>query len=705
MWKILWQLLHYGILPLELGIIAVGIWMLYTWRGGKSIRGITLPLVIAVFVLNLGLYSLPWMYEITLNHSVNWGLELAESIACTIKQFVGETHIDRVLEYAKLFPLYNWMFGLGFVLAITTTFGAAVLLFGKRFLNRWKVHCILTGDNCDIVVGNSAAALFYAKQNPNTVLLLDDTIDADSVKALMESGYRVLQKKISAELFSSRLFRAGLRYNIIFPHDDNNFSEDLNIIFSCLEQKKPDKKLYFYIELDEKVMEIVQNEIDARETDKPSKTGAEKKAYREHITVFSRNELIARNFVEQYPITLHMEKNCFTADTSVRPDVKLNVFFLGFGSLSRELYRQFAINNQLATVVDGKYCALPIQYTIYDDKADSREWMLDGLKNELEEMKQNKDCYLPIPEMPYYTECICENLFGTDCIKKICSSIKESNLSYVIIDTGDVYRNIEIGNKLELFLGECRNFHLFVRNDTKTVRNDENTTYYGNPYEIFTHDIIVHESLLKLAKAINQEYHKRYNDPDGTKYTPEELEQNSLKEWEQSNYFTIYSNISLATNLRLKLNLLGLDYCKERQRKKGKVGKITTFSNSEKAYSKCLQLNKRSALLAQEHFRWNAYHLLNGYLPNELSRIGVELKNTRAKSVHKYEAGKRHGCLTTYHGVHLLSERLAELANQLCPGENYTAEQFDFYKNDDLLLDIASEYLAQNGYLIYEKNI
>lgn len=701
----MWNVLNWVVLALELVFILCGV--LFVAR--KSSAAKTFIFACMVFGLNFGLYALPWLYsKYVLGDDVNFALQVLSSVSCTIKQFVGEVRIDEVDAYAKLFPIYTWTFCIGAGLAIVTTFGAAISVFGKKIKNSWRVSHMLRGNCCDIVVGGSEDALDYARRNKNTIVLVDEKAEQTYVKSLIGEGYAVLQKNFAAALFDSRYFNDSTHYHVLCLNEEGNAADDIQVILAYLDMRKKQKKIRFFVETDEMVTEIVQGQIDAREAER-KKEGAKKRTYREYITIFTRNELIARRFVDAYPITAQMPRELIAPDSSVKPEAKLNVFILGFSKLSKEIYKQFVINNQLAMFQDGEYRLLPLHYYIYDATADSRENNIDGLRHTLEtELGDHNEAYFPLPEMPYRTECIRESLYTTSCLREIAEKVKADDMSYLIIDTGDVYQNMLIADRVKLLVNNSEKCRIFVYSETTKLSPDENVICYGETANLFTHEIIVNESLVELAKTINKKYFKDYNDPTGERYKTEEaLNAANEEDWRNSTYFNMYSNIYLANNLRLKLHLLGLEYAADG---KGEgLELLPHFSEEEKTFESCLKPSVRSAQLAQEHFRWNAYHLLNGYLPMKKAKVGIMKKEGAGPgekdfdTVRKEGGAKKHACLTTYSGLMQLSQHLADEANALFEGRGYTAEQFEFYNNDALLLELAAEFFAEKGYSVYKR--
>ena len=610
---------------------------------------------------------------------------------------MGEFAPLKVAEYAKLYPLYIPIFVLGAALAVLTSFCAAISLFGSRIKNRRQLVKKLKGKSCDIVLGNSPDALEYAKKNPGTVLMPNMALDKEYSKSLMDDGYTLLKRNFTAEMLNSNMFNSTTRYNIVYPGDNKEFFDVIGIFLSYLETATEKKNIYLYAEVDESIAETVQDRIT-------HKTKAERKNYRDYITVFSKNELMARNFVEQNPVTRYMPEAFLEKDKSMKPDAEINVFVLGFGALNREIYKQFVINNQFTVNQGGEYKVFPLKYYIYDKDIDKNDWYIGGIERELKNIEKNSGEYFPIPEMPYTTMCIDGDGFSPDCIEHICDIITKkdaSNYNFIIIDEDDTYRNIKIGKELRRRLYEYDNYHIFIRNGSKECDCDCATDCYGDAGNVLLHDIIVHESIIELAKRINQKHAEK--DPAKRSRTTEE-------NWKDLSYLHAYNSIYLANALRFKLNLLGLDYVMD-----GKGTGIEKITENYRSHfeGETESVNIRQSLLAQEHFRWNAYHLMSGYRPMEKKWVAVtgttpqhesQNKMDHIKTTNKLPEVKKHSCITTFNGVGEVSEYLAQKANALYEDKKYTASDFDYYKNDEMLFEVAPEFLEKNCSVIDKTN-
>jgi len=669
----MWETINNSILLAEIILVLIGAFFVF----GRKNALRTFIFIGVVFVLNLTIYILPAFYEkLVLQEERSFFFYFLDSVPAAVKSLVGDTATGLVEAYAIQFPIYVYTYAIGIALAVASTSFAAISTFGLRILNVFKIASAISAKTCDIVAGSENEALLYAKSYKNSIVILPGDAEKSYANELVNSGFSVMRKKLTKEFLNSKFFNCKTRYNVIFPNEKNNYYAIISDIISYFDTCKKNKNFYFYVEADENAISTAKRQID---------TLGEK--YRERITLFSRNELIARDFVDENPITKDMPKSFFEEDTSIKKDISLNVFMLGFSGLSREIYKQFIINNQLAVYSSNEYRAFPINYFIYDKGAKENIWEINGLLDTLNVLSENKDEYFPIPDMPYKTECVNEDRYEFDCIKEVTKAVdKENSFSYIIIDTGDIYKNIEVADRFRLLLNKCDNFRIFIYNNF-SLPEYNNAACYGDMQSLFTHEVIVNEGLADLAKSVNKFYSGENN-------------------WSELTYFDMYSNISLACNLRFKLNLLGLDYIKD-----GKTNGVDLVNEACKnledknfTYSNYFDKSKKNALLAQEHFRWNAYHLMCGYLPMKKKRIIVENgENGKIKKVLKNNAQKKHSCITTYKGLDELSKYLADKANIISGSKTHTPENFDYYKYDDLLIRTMAEFLKENKYSAIEK--
>ena len=648
------------------------------------------------FVLNLAIYIVPYIYSIVVaGKDTNAIYGVWECISNAVKHFFGEVTTSAVLDYAKDHSLYAFTFSTGAVLAMAAMISTALMFFRVKIRNYLRLSAALKAPDCDIVVGTGDAALTYARNNKNVVVMPYSSDACTDETELMEEGYAVIETSFSKRFLESHYLNTSTRYNFIIIDQNNKFINYINTFISYSDSAKERKNIYLYIETDNSAIDIMRREV------------LENNKYRRYITLFSRNELLARELAEKHPVTQYLPKEFMDEDTSVKADKKINVVIAGFGELNKEVYRQFVMNNQLVTYKNNEYCAFPLNYYIYDDNARFDIWDIEGVQNALIRLENEKDSYFPLPELPCNTQCIKEAPGGQAALKEITGIISDKDaFTYVIIDVGDVYKNIEIMSRLRFLAGDVTNYKIVLRCESGIMEGISDGICYGDIDTIFTHDVIVNESLSIIAKKVNEIYVKMSVDipEDDPKYK-DIVQEKSVKSWEESTYFNICSNIYSALNLRLKLHLLGLDYVSD--------GKGENYNLIEKKYIfgiKCENIDEyfskstRNAMLAQEHLRWNAYHLLSEWRPMKKENIVVSdslclpPKFTTKDSAHKY-----HACLTTYAGLGELSAYLARNATDTGKGK-FTPMNYDYCANDEMLILSAGDILSEAGFSVVERH-
>lgn len=683
----MWDLICIILIAIE--IILLDIFVITRLKKKKLHQ--TIQFLVAVFICNLLLYFIPYLYSlIELKEESNYVLDVLAMIMDSLKLFLGDINIDFAKEFSEVTPIYTYSYLLGAVLALIGTISTALQAFNARIVNSFKVSKCLKQEYCDIVFGNDELSLKYAKKNKNTILFLDEkTTTKDDSTSLMNKGYLVIRKVFNLEFLKSNSFNNQTKYNLIFPMQDDKFFKVIETYISYSRDNEYKSNIELYLEISEEKVSTVKREI------------IEKYELQNKINVFSRNELMVRDFIERHPVTEFLSKDFFSEDTSIKSDKKINVFFLGFSKLNEELYRQYIINNQLV-YFDKQYKVFPLNYQIFEEKLDRSSILsINELKNDLLELQNNKKEYYSLPELPYSTTYhFKKSPLIKDNLLNILNNVKEDNsYTYIIIDVNDDYQNIDLGLKVNLMLSAYSNYHIFVRSNNKYTVDKNNISYYGNFEQFFNHEVIVKENLSKMAKTLNKLYVKQQ-----LRDCNEELINNIAEEnWNKFNDFTIFSNISSALSLRLKLNLLGLDYISDGKGENINIIEERYIRNEEYNYQDYKRQSIKNALLAQEHARWNAYHLLNEFLP--LRKEDISIKNQTEENISfnlKNLDNKKHACLTTFNGLDLLSKDLSKRSSKVL-NRNISIEEYDLYKYDESLMLSICDLMKELNYSIIEK--
>lgn len=681
----MWEMLTILILVIEiilLGVFAIG-------RLRKRKLNETALFVALVFVLSYSLYAVPFLHRaMVLEPDSDYILGLMDCISPTLKLFVGEAKVDGVEDFAKAVPMFSTVYLLGAILAALATISAAEQVFRNTIRNSFRLNQAMKKDACDIIVGHTPRVLHYA-QSCNAVLLLDDSVSKDRAVELIKEGYVVLRKSFTASLFASRRFHASTRYNLICP-DDGKALTYIDTFLAYRSGNPDHKNIHLYVELLEENTETIRREI------------IEKSGEGSLITTFCANELLARTFVEENPVTKYLPEG-FVENGALKPDTDIHIFFLGAGKLSHALYRQSVLTNQLVTFDRDTYKLLPIHYHICDKNTDADDWELADVKSALSELDSQD--YFPLPDVPYDTDVLNKAPASRNVLAGIKKQVQKGGYSMIFVATEDDCGNIEIGAKLKAMLLGMENFHMFVRSEVSYTEDEARVSYFGKSERVFTHDVIVNDSLAMIAKKLNEVYTarklaKEKDREDFEQYVRETAE----KAWNGFDYFTLYSNIHAAMNLRVQLNLLGLDYVKDGKGNNIDLIKQRHQHRGEYPYEAYFTATARNALIAQEHARWNAYHLLREFLPLEKKDIAARpLKNPEDPAEKpgfdtKNMTAKRHACITTYKGLHLLSSHLAQRA-----GARWKTQDYEYYVYDENLIVTAPELLTKLGYSIVEK--
>lgn len=647
-----------------------------------------------VFVINVALYLIPYIYSILEGYRGNYVFDLMNLFERSVKLFLGGMDTGAVSDFTIAFPVFTFTYLLGAVLALLATVSTTVIAFGNSIRNGFRLSARLKAEACDFVKGSGVSALQYAKGNDNCVLLLGADADKNAAAALMEKGYVVLRKGFNAEFLSSRMLNATTRYNFICPDDNGSGLTDIDTFITYWKSDVPKKNVYLYVELEKDKTETIRREI------------IEDCGCEERVTTFCSNELLARTFVEENPVTRFLPESYIDEDASIKPEMNIQVFLLGYGELSAEICRQMVLNNQLVKYENGEYRVLPIHYHIYDPSAPKGSWLLGGLQKALEELEEEKSAYFPLPELPADITVYDHIPHYRDTLSKMVRLARRPNTySIFLVDTGDLYRNMETGSRLNTLLDGHADHHVFVRSDAAYTKDTELLSYYGDFTRIFCHDIIVNDSLSTMAKVVNRVYTEQYmrdrrSEPDFA----EQVIRKAEEDWNGMDYFTLYSNIYGAMNLRVKLNMLGLDYRHGKADNHSDLLRIRyQKEDREYAYSEYFTRSRRNALLAQEHARWNAYHLLAEVLPMRRDEITVRsVQGEKVRFHAKNMAARKHACLTTFCGLDALSKHLAQTAQHIT-GTPHKAQEYDYYIYDEMLITSAEQLMELLDCQIFQR--
>lgn len=644
---------------------------------------------------------------------------LLGSVLEVITKFKVDT--DLVLPICNAYPVYYAAFILAYIAG-----GAAVILsiasfFSPRIRNFFSIRRTLHG-GCDIVIGDCADSLKYAKANKNSLLFISD-ISRARYAELIKSGYTVARGSLKD--FDKKLGKG--EYNLILFSSAN--IPYTQIIEQFLAIKSEGRAVTLNMEANQKSVKVIKERLIA-ETD--GKEGA-------FINCFSKHELIARQFVVQYPITKFIPRSFYNKNYSIKPDKDINVVFIGFGKMNYQLFRMCSMQFQFATQTGGKLESKPVHYYIYDHKDEAlHNEFFSRILYEFEE--DFKDCDFPRPEK------ICDiaevsniDINSVAAKRKFKGLVAADSFTYFIISLNTDLEDASYAQTIKRILPNGDNYRIFVRTKSNAENfGDDGIIYFGDESKIYTHGSIVNDDLSEFARRLNMLYDNIQNMPEwlvAIRHLPAEQQGEALEKslsdpshcklmrenWESRPMIEQASNLYHALNLPFKLNLLGFDMVKCSDGNKNGITETEfnkRYVNTGKADNYAdinffSGLQSSNVLAFIEHSRWNALYILYDYKQMKKKDIVAKREVEEDGSVkitapHKNIALKQHACLTTYYG---LKELIEYKFSVMYPGEKIEGvsptdvrlrELYNLYQYDYMDLDRLYSEITAMGYKIVE---
>lgn len=472
---------------------------------------------------------------------------------------------------------------------------------------------------------------------------------------------------------------------------------------------------------------------------------------------------IALDFAHKYPTTAFMDDRYIDYDTSlVRDNVDINAILVGFGKTNQQILLSMATNNVLVTKGDDGVSLKRINTLVFDkangadeDKNLNHSYnrFATEMKKEIEIEERNKELYklaseepdekkkekilsgiqktgyLPLPEQVMSIESeklsISNGAFY-DKIRSVVANEKgKQRLTYIIIAFGTDLENIDMAQKLVEKLAEwdASDVIVFVKargwTKEQSFLEQKNCYFIGNEKEVgFNLENIIGDKWLDLAKSRDALYtiEKQVKNRDEiTEELFERVKSEVGPRWHaRLSNAQRESNIFACLNIRLKLQLMGLDYRKRASDSTdaidqdeyykiymGKSPEVSAYSSTGRAVLKqgCgleIDNGRRGVLAIQEHLRWNAFMLSKGIVPSSIEKILSEKENGEYTNGKNYPL-RRHGNITTIEG-------LVEFRKMIAERDGIDEYDADVIKYDYEILDDMYWLLDNCGYEIVKKS-
>lgn len=449
------------------------------------------------------------------------------------------------------------------------------------------------------------------------------------------------------------------------------------------------------------------------------------------VTSVNKYKKIGADFVEKCPLAKFMDERQLDYKTSlIKKDVNINFFMICFGKVSRQIFLTSISNNQFLAEGENGPELKKVKYHIFDKEVARNNKNLNHnyyrYRNEvIVDDNHNPKDYLPLPSLPaeenYYHFDINNEKLYTE-LKKCVDGKNDAN--FVLVSFGTDLENIDMAQKLVEKRREWgKNLVIFVRTHNRTKEQEaleaEGCIFIGNEKEIvYNIDRILSDEIHKIAIMRNEDYDLEYatSEPN-IEITDEfiaEKKYESFKNWHTKMHrFVRESNIYAAMSIKAKLNLMGLDYCKEDANDEPAlkeeeyleiyaagdmpryIGETPVGKRKLIGYDLNFADSRRRNMAILEHYRWNSYLISKGFVPATKEQILNEKEDGRFTNGKNY-ALRRHGNLTTFDG-------LIEFRKLVAERDGVSEAEKDVIKYDYQILDDLHYFLTQSGYKIIRK--
>ncbi len=648
--------------------------------------------------------------------------DVAASITAAIRSFGLEIKSEYVSELYGKSCLFATVYVIAYVLALLSSLNFICSFFARKIGNDLKLYR-LVAKKCDVLITDEVSARAYRKSYSASIFWSDEVL----TKQKTEEYYKGMPfvngqfNEDNLEKFFHRK-KVGFVNFVCFEVSEDKKAAVIKAYRQFIEQN-PDMASCTKL-----CIEIDLNQINTYEK---LLENTENTAVKCDVSCFNRYVLLARRFEMEHPITAGLtDKHLDYKKGVVRDGVSINRLYVGFGRVNQELYRMSVMNNQLVTADGDKVKPFNVDYYAADTekigKFDSRRF--NHYIKRIDRFKQGDltdyfDMPYDIPKPEFWNE----NVESESFYNKLAELLsKKGAYTEIMVSFGSDFDNLDIAAKIleKLTEDNVDNVRIFVRLKYKNpeleeLLNDKRLIVFGDNEEVLCNDYIVAEKLTVMAAGNNGLYFSK-----GTKHLAEDSEE--MTKWRNLPLIKKYSNIYAAINLRVKLNLIGLDLVTKkldnRLKKQdffdvysdGKQPNVFAESYEQTNLGEKSIYNLRDSLAFQEHLRWNATYLCHGYVPYPKSEItcvmrlkkdGVTLEPAFTKD---NDEKRTHACLTTAEGLDAYHKHLVSLAYPTLKADSADYEQklteLSTFKYDYQFMDSIMETAEKMGWSIVRKN-
>lgn len=454
----------------------------------------------------------------------------------------------------------------------------------------------------------------------------------------------------------------------------------------------------------------------------------------------NKYHLCSFDFLSRYPMTQFLTgQNAALLDESgcVAADMDFNMIFVGFGDTNREIFLDSFSTNHFLVRRNHRLPELKsVRYHIFDrrEEADHDRNLnhslfryMDDFEHLLLSGKLKKEDYLelpPRPEEPVLYEMSIDSEAFYDKVWAICAENPKS-VNYLVVAFGDDFSNIDLAQRLAEKKKEWGLTDLYIFVKIRDRQNQDVSSFLINgaksPYipfgnEDFTLDQVIHNEIEEIAYKRKRATLNAESASDPLKALTRDSVR-VLYSWYTMDQITRRSNIYNILGVRMKLHLLGLDYehiTKENENKTlsedayfkiyatgcrlEDTKKPDSYRGARKSYNRKTYREDytiylpRPNLAVQEHYRWNAFMIRNGFIPATRAQI-------REGKFKSYTDTRYHANLCAFEALF----EFRQMKNEWYAKHEPKKKPDDVIAYDYKLMDEAQYFLDVSGYGIVKR--
>ena len=541
--------------------------------------------------------------------------------------------------------------------APVSTFISVAKALQMAFQKQWRRAVFSWQGDHTIICGADNGAIVLAEELLNKgekVALVVEEQAAMNLNELEERGlYKVIGNMLDTDTLKKACIDKCKRIVLMEQDDVANIGVAIKFSSLCCQKGKADKT-ELYIHLMDKSISAVFTSSQAYYEN----------SHRIDLHIFNNYENLAKMLFRSYQFYSGID---IFAEEARKP----HLLIIGFGNAGEQVLLQAIMNGHLPN--DTR-----VKTTILDRNARAKEEYFIGRYPQI--YKHCKEIQRNFKEMDVETNSfsnyIKNNLHDITQIV-ICFDDDKRSLSTALLILEHAKKEIkERDIRIAVRIGKTVNIVSAVDNNNDVLQQ---VFCFGWMQQIATEDVVINESLDRMAKAAHENYKS----------------QNPAEErgWNELTLFEKESNRAQVEHIGMKLHVLGLFAVAP--------GELKSDYGSEikKQELEILLDDKKELLARMEHERWNAFHYVNGWdtLTTEDLRKKYDgrLPLDDKERVHKDEDYKKHVCIVNWDELDKVGKDLEKM---------YKSRKFNFKQYDVEHVKEIPNILRKTGYKIYRKN-